>query len=160
VAFAAVNFDPATGFGFVGKGDVQTVFNLNNTRMQAVASSVTFTYENVTTYEADCVWTTGRSRHIEPVTTTIGVAGSIAADPRRTGQWTGWNLNGYVPGQISLIGTVPVNGAACVYTPGESESDQSVKNGVYENVVEGASTNKIYASIGGVSREIADLTTP
>jgi hypothetical protein len=42
-ANAAVTFDPATGTGFVGKGDVQTALKYNNTQLQKNASSLLFT---------------------------------------------------------------------------------------------------------------------
>src|SRR5918996_4693526 len=37
-AFALVTFDPSTGTGFVGKGDVQTAFGWNNKQLQNNAS--------------------------------------------------------------------------------------------------------------------------
>jgi hypothetical protein len=41
---AAVVFNPATGEGFVGKGDVQSAFGWNNARLQSNAGGVTFTF--------------------------------------------------------------------------------------------------------------------
>ena len=45
-AFAAVTFDPATGKGFVGKGDVQIAYNLNNKQIQTalIANPQAFTF--------------------------------------------------------------------------------------------------------------------
>lgn len=40
VAIAAVTFDPVTGTGFVGKGDVQTAFGWNNQQLQQNADGV------------------------------------------------------------------------------------------------------------------------
>jgi hypothetical protein len=40
--FAAVTFDPETGTGFVGKGDVQTAFGWNNKQLQDNAGLVQF----------------------------------------------------------------------------------------------------------------------
>lgn len=42
-ANAAVTFDPATGTGFVGKGDVQTALGYNNAQLQKNASTLVFT---------------------------------------------------------------------------------------------------------------------
>jgi hypothetical protein len=42
-ANAAVTFDPATGTGFVGKGDVQSALGYNNTQLQKNANSLVFT---------------------------------------------------------------------------------------------------------------------
>lgn len=57
--FASVTFDPTTGAGFVGKGDVQTAFGWNNQALQANAADVTFSYNAVDTYSATCSWITG-----------------------------------------------------------------------------------------------------
>src|SRR5262245_17091459 len=47
VASASATFDPSTGKGFVGKGDVQTVFNLNNGALQnaLIANAQAFTFK-------------------------------------------------------------------------------------------------------------------
>ncbi len=99
VAFAAVTFDPATGTGFVGKGDVQLAFGWNNAQMQANHQAVTFKYVAAATYAFDCEWYTGpehnRKRHENTKTAESGINISIAADSRKTGQWTGWHLKGF-----------------------------------------------------------------
>ena len=41
-ASASVNVDPATGSGFIGKGDVQLAYGWNNATLQTNASSVGF----------------------------------------------------------------------------------------------------------------------
>lgn len=102
-AFAAVTFDPNTGLGWVGKGDVQTVFGLNNSRMQAVHQGVTFEYDETTTYEWVCEWTTGEGTrgektHTKAHTRTTGLQGVVGSDSRKTGQWTGWHLIGFTSG--------------------------------------------------------------
>ena len=97
--FAAVTFDAASGMGFVGKGDVQTVFGLNNSRMQVVHNDVKFSYDVTTQYSFTCEWYTGPDHNIKHHTTdeteTFGINGTVASDSRKTGQWTGWNLTGY-----------------------------------------------------------------
>ena len=47
-ASASVQVDPATGAGFVGKGDVQTAFGWSNKTLQDNATSVRFSTEQVT----------------------------------------------------------------------------------------------------------------
>jgi hypothetical protein len=120
-ALAAVTFDPATGTGFVGKGDVQTPFNLNNAQLQSALinnpQAVTFTYIKTDTYQVTNVWETGLDSnspsksynvHDEIVTTTTGVNSAINGDPRQMkgqNQFTGFNLKGF--GTSSVTGTVP-----------------------------------------------------
>ena len=102
LAIAAVIFDPATGTGWVGKGDVQTAFGWNNAAMQRNHLAITFEYDATTTYTWTCQWTTGpdqnQTLHTQPRTKTHGVAGTIGNTDRRTGQWTGWFLTGYTDG--------------------------------------------------------------
>ena len=108
--FAAVTYDPATGTGFVGKGDVQLAFNLNNKQLQQNAKLVTFTYEEVGEYTLLCKAddTTRTNPRTGEVTVTPGaekefknrtesVLSSLNGDPRQTkgqNQFTGFNLSG------------------------------------------------------------------
>jgi hypothetical protein len=114
IAYAAVTFDPATGTGFAGKGDVQLALGLNNAQIQAQASSLEFTYVSTDTYEVVNAWATGNagnpvslSSHTETVTTTVGVNATVAYDSRKNsqGQVTGFNLTGF--GDKTVVGTVP-----------------------------------------------------
>ena len=96
-ANAAVTFNPATGTGFVGKGDVQLALGLNNAQLQAQAGSLAFTYTN--TSSTATTWTCDRDagpqtqeRANITTTTTQGVVSSIA---RVKNQITGFNLSGY-----------------------------------------------------------------
>jgi hypothetical protein len=137
-ASAVVTFDPATGTGFVGKGDVQSAFNLNNAKLQAGvdANKFAFSYQqaaaqtgsqtaaqsatqsatqNVTRVLSCDVTVGGDKRPVRfendgyRIGTATGTAtgsrsgarsgtlsgslsATIAADPRKTGQWTGWNI--------------------------------------------------------------------
>jgi hypothetical protein len=52
-ALAVVSFDPVTGTGFVGKGDVQLALGWNNKQLQEGATSLTFT-----TFARFSSWTT------------------------------------------------------------------------------------------------------
>lgn len=53
-ALATATFDPATGTGYVGKGDVQVPFGWNNTMLQSNAEKVSFTYVDSTEYDVTC----------------------------------------------------------------------------------------------------------
>jgi hypothetical protein len=97
VAIAAVSFDPATGTGFVGKGDVQLVFGWNNKALQDNAGSVQFraSTEQVSTSTWTCDRDAGpqtQERANTTTTTTQGIVDSIA---RERNQITGFNLTGY-----------------------------------------------------------------
>jgi hypothetical protein len=114
IAYAAVTFDPTTGTGFAGKGDVQTVLGLNNAQIQAQAPSLVFTYVSTDTYEVVNAWATGNAdnpvslnSHTETVTTTVGVNAAVVYDSRKNsqGQVTGFNLTGL--GAKTVVGTIP-----------------------------------------------------
>ncbi|MBW3665749.1 MAG: hypothetical protein KY469_21875 [Actinobacteria bacterium] len=100
-AFAAVTFNAADGTGFVGKGDVQLVYNWNNKALQDNAASVQFQAESKVVTEVSWVCTNTKHEHEQPrartTTTTVeGVVDSIARDKK--GQITGFNLTGYAGG--------------------------------------------------------------
>jgi hypothetical protein len=95
-AGAAVTFDPATGTGFVGKGDVQFALGLNNAQLQNGGPYV-FTYSAVTEQETSWVCLNERNgnqqeRERTTTSTTTGVASSIE---RVRNQITGFNLAGF-----------------------------------------------------------------
>jgi len=97
-AIAAVTFDPATGTGFVGKGDVQLVYGWNNKALNDNAANVRF--QATTTKVTEVTWTCTKDgvneqeRSRTTNTTTQGVVSSIARD-NKTGQITGFMLNGW-----------------------------------------------------------------
>ena len=104
-AFAAYTFDPATGTGFVGKGDVQLIYGYNNQQLQTNASKIDF--RAITTSETS--WTCSRpaptpqdpNREITQqrnnTTTAQGLATTVARDNSKgkNGPVTGFNLIGY-----------------------------------------------------------------
>jgi hypothetical protein len=142
-AHATVTFDPATGKGFVGKGDVQLVFGWNNAQLQKKATTsgaIVFTYSESTIYSATCEWTTGegtRGEKVHSITRTkfFGVLGSVAYDARQRSQVTGFNLNGWTSYE-AVQGTVPIVGESC---PGEGT------NGVWTVVIETSSSSGLQA---------------
>jgi hypothetical protein len=96
-ALAAVTFDPATGTGFVGKGDVQLVFGWNNKALQDNAGSVDF--RSASTETSETTWTckrdSGEQTQERLRTTTTTIQGLVTTVGRLKNQITGFNLNGY-----------------------------------------------------------------
>jgi hypothetical protein len=124
IASATVTFDAVTGNGFVGKGDVQTLFGWNNATLQDKASSAVFTYMKTDTYEVVNAWATGNVNnpvslhsHTATVTTMAVVNSTVDADPRQVKgqkQFTGFNLSGFK--SSSTVGTVPTVSPTVTYT--------------------------------------------
>lgn len=118
-AWATVTFNPSTGIGFVGKGDVQVPFGWNNAKAQQQANNVTFEYNSTSSYDVTIEFSTGNPDHPKSIGThtvtqdkSTTVASSIASDPRKTGQYTGWNLRGNVTTTTSGD-AVPSVGDSC-----------------------------------------------
>ena len=115
LAAATVTFDPLTGMGFVGKGDVQYTYGMNNAKVQAVAPSVRF--RAASTVVAEYNWTCWRTtpsgheitqeRHTTATTVTEGLVTTIA---RERNQFTGFILSGYINGDTTT--TVTTSGQA------------------------------------------------
>jgi hypothetical protein len=112
-AFAAVTFDPATGIGFVGKGDVQLVYGWNNKGLQDNAASVQFRANSEVVSEVSWVCTNANNEHTQERerTTTTSVQGVVSSIARERNQITGFNLTGYsgTPIQSSETEGPPVN---------------------------------------------------
>jgi hypothetical protein len=141
--FAAVTFDPATGTGFVGKGDVQTALGLNNAQLQAQAASLQFTAVSTST----TTWTCSKphpsgdpnkeiTNERSTETTTQGIVSSIA---RVKNQITGFNLSGYsgtptVTTDGPAVDTCPAAASGFTFDEGSSQttpgSTQLYVNGV------------------------------
>jgi hypothetical protein len=94
VGYAAVTFDPATGTGFVGKGDVQTVYGWNNKGAQDNATLVSFSYVATAVYEQSCLKDNARTTLSNTFTSEVPVNSGVAYDARKQNQYTGWNLTG------------------------------------------------------------------
>ena len=145
-ATAAVTFDPGTGTGFVGKGDVQLAFGWNNPQLQLNASGITFTYESEENYSAVCSWVTGENTRGEKThnvahkkSTTVNSA--VAFDARVRNQITGFNLTGF--GGTTSTGSIPVVGEAC---PGNEGHE-----GTWSTVEQTGSSGGLYVNHGAVS---------
>jgi hypothetical protein len=109
-AVAAVTFDSATGTGFVGKGDVQLVLNMNNKQLQDNASSLNFAA--VTSEVTEVSWTCTNSNNdntqVRERTTTTSVQGVVSSVARERNQITGFNLTGY-SGSAAPVSTTEGN---------------------------------------------------
>ncbi|AGM04761.1 hypothetical protein [Amycolatopsis keratiniphila] len=139
----AYTLDPATGTGFVGKGEVQTPFGWNNAKLQANASGVSFTYDETGTYAAVCTWVTGEGTKGEKThnvahATSTSVANEVTYDARVKTQITGFTLKGF--STTTTTGEIPLVGEACPGNPGT--------NGTWTSVTETGSTGGLYVHYG------------
>jgi hypothetical protein len=146
--FATVTFDPATGAGFVGKGDVQLAFGWNNATLQRSLSGIGFNYVKSDVYEATCMWETGptrnRRQHRVERTSTVDVTSTVAYDPRVRNQVTGFTLTGL--GATSISGdALPEVGGSCI---GEGT------DGTWESVEQISSEGGLYVNHAGNSVRI------
>lgn len=153
MAFAAADIYISGGAasGFVGKGDVQTTFGLNNAQIQKVHTEVKFDLDM--SYDAGsyvCVWTTGEgTRGEKEHRVTKKMKGSLFAalssTDRKTGQWTGWNITG---GNVEETGDgLKEAGDSCL---------GNGTGGTVESVSEdaGGMTGGLYATINGDRRQV------
>lgn len=139
-AWATVTFDPNSGTGFVGKGDVQIAFGWNNSQAQKNANGVSFTYESDQSYDVTCDWTTvtgGRiSKTIYHEATnhkSTSLSSTIAYDARLKNQYTGYTLIG--AGATTTTGDpVPAIGDACPQGGGWSDSDPPGNDAIVTDV--------------------------
>ena len=99
-ASASTTFDPSSGTGFVGKGDVQQVFGLTNAQLQTDAGNIGFTYNSTDTKVTETTWTCvnsqGHNQYKSDTTTTTTTSTGITDTVARTKtQVNGFNLNGF-----------------------------------------------------------------
>jgi hypothetical protein len=153
VALATVTFDPATGIGFVGKGDIQIAYGWNNAQLQANAAGLSFTWVGTATYDATCEFTNLQGNPKESVThtaihtTTTAVNDTIAYESRKNSQGaiTGFNLTGF--GTVSESGDpIPSVGDYC---PGGNVGD-----GRYISVVKTSDTFALNAVYDGIVKQL------
>jgi hypothetical protein len=110
----AATFDPSTGTGFVGKGEVQSAFNWNDKDLQTNANGVTFEFVATTTYTALCTWETGKKTHIKEVTDTIGIdeVVDMAKRTNKKEHVNGFTLDGFDLETVT-VGEMPKDGDSC-----------------------------------------------
>jgi hypothetical protein len=90
-AIAAVTFNPETGEGFVGKGDVQTALGLNNAQLQN--AQITFRALKVTEHTWTCDRDGGPQTQERATETTAQQL--VSSTARVKNQITGFNLIEY-----------------------------------------------------------------
>ena len=130
-AMATVTFDPATGTGFVGKGDVQTVFNWTNKALQNNAAAVDFRVNSST----ETVWTCTKTvvqgndvvrEIVQERSTSSSIQGLVTSVARenskgKDGAVTGFYLKGYEGGAVvsvtdgPAVGSCPADPSGFVY---------------------------------------------
>lgn len=151
---AAVTFDPTTGKGFVGKGDVQLAFGWSNAQLQSNAKGVAFAFNQHEQYTGTCTFSviTGgvRNQEIRSVTSTrvknVNLAGEVAYDTRMRNQITGFNLTGY-QNNVAVTGVALQNGDSC--------EGGNVGDGVISNVVQTGYQAALNAVYNGTSVRLA-----
>jgi opacity protein-like surface antigen len=141
-AFATVTFDPSTGTGFVGKGDVQVPWGWNNQKLQEEAENVDFYYESIESadYAVTCEWntTTGGPHpttihHV--VTTHKDIEANVAFDSTKEtrknhqGYVTGFNLTGKSNETSTTSGGIPEVGDPC--PPGGGDGEVTAVDGPF-----------------------------
>ncbi|WP_142752186.1 hypothetical protein [Neobacillus piezotolerans] len=110
-AFAAVTFDPATGAGYVGKGDVQTAMGWNNADLQKNAGDLVFTYKTKEVYAITVTWTTGDGKRGEKTHDVeheriSSINATIDFSPKSNKQISGFNLK-YFTDEKEVTGKIP-----------------------------------------------------
>jgi hypothetical protein len=158
VAYAVVVFDPISGTGFVGKGDLQVPWGWNNAVMQANAEGVSFGYELIeeADYDVVCEWDTvtgGKTpktiHHV--VATTADIDSSVAYDVSKS---TRRNPQGSVNGFFLLGGEnvvvdesdLPAVGDACIGGDTPDDTKPGVVTAVTLVVGSELSSETLYAS--------------
>lgn len=128
-ASAAVTFDPVTGTGFVGKGDVQQVFVWSNAELQKSAGQVSFATESAEVTEVSWECTNQKNEKIQErarttSTSKTALVSHIARDNKK--QITGFKLTG--PGQV-LSSSSTTEGPAVNSCPaGQNDKDPNFWN--------------------------------
>jgi hypothetical protein len=89
--FAAVTFDPDTGIGFAGKGDVAAAMGEHEKNLE---DSYTFLYSDVATYEVPCQKDGKDETSYKDFPRTQSVIGTVNGGARKNKQQviTGYNL--------------------------------------------------------------------
>jgi hypothetical protein len=132
-AFGEVIFDPTTGIGFVGKGDVQNAFGWNNATLQKNAEGVTFTFIVQDVYSVQVEFTSGNGSsegnyHLITVERVVSINATVGAEFRIHKQIDGFYLTGF--GDKLQEGTVPQVGDQFNDNTGQGQAADKVIVGV------------------------------
>jgi opacity protein-like surface antigen len=155
-AYAAVTFEPSTGAGFVGKGDVQLAYGWNNSALQNKAAAVSFNYVENDHYDVTCEWDTvtgGKKsktiHHSVTVKRKTKLNSAVAYDLRLRNQITGFTLKGF--SSSDTTGTEPSIGDTC-----QANGDEEVGNGaVVTAVALDQTTGGLFVNHAEGERELA-----
>jgi len=148
---AAVTFDPLTGSGFVGKGDVQDAFGWNNAQLQVNAAAVTFTFELDAQYAQSCMKENARQTIYKEFRKTVDVSATVATQARRNPQGivTGFVLSGF--GGETSNASIPDD----ICNPGNADPSGWVADpaGLYPVLTQvgGSSAGGLFVNFGGTS---------
>ena len=151
---AAVSFDPTTGTGFVGKGDVQDAFGWNNAGLQANASSVTFTFESDARYAQSCMKDNARQTIYKDFTKSVEVDAVVNVESRKNSQGmvTGFQLLGF--GFDESSAGIPTD----LCNPGNADPSGWVvdPSGLYPDVTQigGSSAGGLFVNFNGSSVQL------
>jgi hypothetical protein len=92
---AAVTFDTSDGTGFVGKGDVQTLFAWNNAQLQANAGGLQWRTQGLQKYEFVCDYDKNSGPASKEIKVNLNLNGQVQYDARKSNQVTGFLLTGW-----------------------------------------------------------------
>ncbi|MFM8246766.1 MAG: hypothetical protein ACKN9M_07420 [Burkholderiaceae bacterium] len=159
-AIAAVIFDPSTGIGFVGKGDVQDAFLWNNQQLQTNAPGLEFKVVQTRQWTATCTDADGKQeigdgkfKALKDTTYSIdskpggGGSNKVNSDPRLNPQKmvTGFTLSGYRGAGLSNNDSPPAVGSNCA---------RGNIIGTWTSVVV-SGTTELTVNYGGIKRVLA-----
>jgi hypothetical protein len=165
-AFATVTFDPATGVGWVGKGDVQLAYGWNNKQMQDAEKNklISFQWNAVDSYAGVCEWITdnGRVQKTHDVThkksTSVSWAVPSAARNNSSGK-DGSNTGYYLTGYGGSVDTGTINGDAGLFAkyplvlggpcPGNNGTD-----GTWVEIIANTSSAGLYVLYQGANPKL------
>jgi len=153
-SLAMVEFDPETGTGFVGKGDVQSAFGWNNAALQRNVSEITFTYNVVEVYNVTVEWdTTTGGKEPKIITHSVvherntAVNSDVQFDARTHKQVDGFVLTGFI-GEPAATGSIPTVGD--IFNPNHG-TESAGKPITAVELVSSLSTGGMYVNFGDSS---------
>jgi hypothetical protein len=154
-ALAAVTFDPATGTGFVGKGDVQTVYSWNNAALQANHTAVKFRVNSTTVeaYSWECTNTKNEKIQPRANVTTSTVQGLLSSTARERNQITGFNITGFNGPSTSILSS---DGPAVDSCPADNANNEGAQE--RWELTTPAGDPEVISSTGGLQVSINDTT--
>lgn len=145
-AWAAPNFEPTSGTGWVPGRDVQTLLGWSDVQFQERAPAVNFNYRLIGQYSAVCAWTNVQGVRVDErrsvsVSWQAHVTSSLRRDARDARRTEAFLLMGF-GGSPQQGGSAPVEGAPCAGSGGSM--------GTWRAVVPHTGSNSLSANFSGV----------